>query len=246
MDALLNRMRGEALRAGAALSPPRIGIVTHYDPNNFAVKVALQPDQSETGWLPLMSPWVGNGWGMFAAPSLNDQIEVQFQEGSIEAGFACLRFYTDQNRPLPVPSGEFWIQHKTGSFVKFHNDGSVELVTAGDLNATVGGNLNATIDGNLNATVEGNSTLSLQAASLTATSMNVTCPETTWTGNISLVGVMSLYGLTTLIGTAGSGEAVFAAPIKAPDMTIVSVGSVKNHFHNGVETGSGSTDVMVS
>lgn len=132
-------LTADALRAQAAVaamagrSDPRMGIVTSYDPNRYAVKVQIQPEGFWTGWLPLLSPWVGNGWGMFAAPSLGDAVDVHFQEGHPEAGYACLRFYNTQTRPLPCPSGEFWLVHASGSMLKFHNDGSVELTAAGVL-----------------------------------------------------------------------------------------------------------------
>ncbi|EJN07781.1 phage baseplate assembly protein V, partial [Herbaspirillum sp. YR522] len=68
--------------------PARRGIVSGYDPNAYAVKVLLQPDSNETGWIPLEAVWVGNGWGMFAPPSLGDDVEISFREGSASAGMA--------------------------------------------------------------------------------------------------------------------------------------------------------------
>lgn len=136
---LLNTMRAQALSAGNTRADARMGLVTSYDPNRYAVKVQLMPEGAETGWLPLASPWIGNGWGMFAAPTPGDMIEVHFQEGSPEAGYACLRFYNDHDRPLPCPSGEFWLVHASGSMLKFHNDGSVELTAATNLTAIAGG-----------------------------------------------------------------------------------------------------------
>jgi len=63
-------------------------------------------------------------------------VEVQFQEGDPEAGFVCQRFYNDSDRPLNVPSGEFWLVHQSGSLFKFHNDGSVEMQAATNLTAS--------------------------------------------------------------------------------------------------------------
>lgn len=126
MKQLLNQMRMQARMASSDTALPKIGIVTSYDPDHFSVKVRLQPEDTiETGWLPLLSPWVGNGWGMFCAPSVGDMIEVQFEQGYAEAAFACMRFFSNQARPLPAPSGEFWLVHQSGSFVKLLNDGSI-------------------------------------------------------------------------------------------------------------------------
>ena len=73
---------------------------------------------------------------MFAPPTPGDMVEVQFQEDNFEAGFIVGRFYNDSDRPLDVPAGEFWLVHKSGSFLKFHNDGTVELNCIGTLTST--------------------------------------------------------------------------------------------------------------
>ena len=142
------------LQAGN-LASVKIGLVDAYDPSNYAVKVELQPEGVITGWLPLASPWIGNGWGLFAPPTIGDMIEVQFQEGDIDSGFACQRFYNDSDRPLSCPSGEFWLVHQSGSLLKFHNDGSVEVASNANLTATVGGNLSATVTGSATVTAKG-------------------------------------------------------------------------------------------
>ena len=130
MQAQQNIMRREAERAMSQVANTRIGIVSGYDPNNYAAKVRIQPEDVETGWLPVTTPWSGNGWGLFCPPSLNDVVDVHFQEGGKEAGFVALRHFGDRIRPLPVASGEFWLVHKSGSNFKFHNDGTVELNAA--------------------------------------------------------------------------------------------------------------------
>jgi phage baseplate assembly protein gpV len=84
---------------------------------------------------------------MFAPPTTGDIVEVRFQEGGKEAGIIGLRHYGNVLNPLAVPSGEFWLVHKSGSYLKFHNDGSVQLNAAGDLNATVAGQANLTVTG---------------------------------------------------------------------------------------------------
>ena len=111
MKRLLNVMRIQAQMAMSDVTYVKTGMVSGYNPDNFTVKVTLQPEDVETGWLPLLSPWVGNGWGMFCAPAYGDQMEVQFEQGSSEAAFACMRFFNDTARPLPAPSGEFWLVH---------------------------------------------------------------------------------------------------------------------------------------
>jgi len=132
----MNAMKAQALAAGNGHADTRMGIVTSYEPNRYAVKVSLMPEGAETGWLPLASPWVGNSWGLFCPPSIDDMVEVHFQEASPEAGYACLRFYNDSDRPLACPSGEFWLVHASGSLLKFYNDGTIEVHAATAINSS--------------------------------------------------------------------------------------------------------------
>lgn len=137
----INNIKMHASMATNAYTYPSVGQVTAYDPDNYLVQVQLQVATSDspalaTGWIPLASPWVGNGWGMFAPPSIGDIIEVHYQEGSLVNAFACLKFYGDPVRPLSVPSGEFWLVHKTGSFVKFTNDGNVSISSSTKIDIT--------------------------------------------------------------------------------------------------------------
>ena len=136
MQHIMNQMRLQAEMAHSRVATTRIGLVDAYDPNTYSCKVNLQPDGTITGWLPVLSPWIGNGWGLFAPPSIGDLVEVQFIEGDIDSGMACQRLYNDVERPLPTPSGEFWLVHKSGSMLKFHNDGTVELTAIGTLTST--------------------------------------------------------------------------------------------------------------
>src|ERR1700722_15597482 len=125
-----NQMRREALRALELQAKTRIGIIDGYDPSHYSVKVRIQPENILTGWLPLTSPWVGNGWGMYSPPSLGDIVDVHFQQNGANAGYVVQKFFSNTVAPLAVPSGEFWLVHQSGSVFKLLNDGSVELTAA--------------------------------------------------------------------------------------------------------------------
>lgn len=133
MEVLLDRMRREVERSRSGMGHTQLGTITSYDPGNHAVKVMLQPDGIESGWMPLGSPMVGNGWGVFLAPSIGDQVIVEYQEAGREAPFATLRLYDNNNRPLAVQSGEMWLVHKSGSYVKLTNDGKIALNAATEI-----------------------------------------------------------------------------------------------------------------
>lgn len=129
MRALLNQMSRQSQQSGAGFTGTRQGIVTAYDPTTYSVKVQLQPTGEETGWIPLSTAWVGNGWGMAAGPMLNAVVSVVPDSGNISNGMVVGQFYNDVDRSPGPPSGEFWVVHQSGSLLKFTNDGQV-LITA--------------------------------------------------------------------------------------------------------------------
>lgn len=126
--ALLGAIRAHGAMAAEQTAVTKNGEVTAYNPAAFTIKVTFPPDETETGWIPLGSPWVGNGWGMFCAPSLGDQVEIDFQDGSQNAPKTGMRFFDAQNAPLNVPSGEFWLIHKSGAYFKLTNDGKLTII----------------------------------------------------------------------------------------------------------------------
>lgn len=128
MRALLNSIAGRAQQAGASFTGTREGIITSYDPAEYAIKVTLQPDGAETGWIPLDSPWVGNGWGMAAGPMIGASIKIDFDSGNISNGSGGGQHYNDVDRCPAPQSGEFFVVHESGSSFKLTNDGKVRII----------------------------------------------------------------------------------------------------------------------
>lgn len=147
---LTNAMRREAQRMIDGKAFTKIGVVTGFDPKRYAAKVMLKPDEVETGWLPIGSTVVGNGWGLVAPPSLGDQVLVHFVEGSLQAGTIGVRFYSAKSAPMQGSKpGEFLLVHASGSRLRFLENGNVELEAAQDLVMTVGGDLNVEVEGEI-------------------------------------------------------------------------------------------------
>lgn len=233
MRHLMNHMKASAQMAGQSRANTRHGTISSYDPDAYAVKVTIQPDGKTTGWLPLKSVWIGNGWGLFCGPSIGDAVEIDYQEGESGVGSVGMRFFNDQDRPLPCPSGDFWLVHKEGSLLKFHGDGSVELVTKSDLNAKVGGNLNASIDGNATITAIGD--IALKAAKLTVDAI------TTFTKTVTVKGLF-----TYVAGMAGSNNgngkgAEIAGGIKNTGGSIISNAIDLEEHHHTAQGQNGQT-----
>lgn len=223
MTGMMNAMRLQAQRAMSGLESSRVGLITSYEPATFAVKVMLQPEGIPSGWLPLCSPWIGNGWGMFCAPSIGDMVAVHFFGGDLEAGFVEGRLFNDADRALPVPSGEFWLQHVTGSFLKFTSDGSVSVNAAANLTATVAGNLVATIAGNLTAS---------------AAAVAITAPTTTINGAVTINGATTLNGpLSQLANAPGGTAATLIGPLAVTNAVTAMGISLNLHIHRGVQSG---------
>ncbi len=126
----LNVIRMHASIANNNVWTSSVGIVTGYDQVNHLVTVQIHPADEDTpalqtGWIPFASQWIGNSWGLFVGPGIGDLCSVHYQEGDLQSAYATGFFFNDNARPLSVPSGEFWLVHKTGSSLKVTNDGKL-------------------------------------------------------------------------------------------------------------------------
>jgi phage baseplate assembly protein V len=131
MDAFLNALKSHAGTLDQQTGRARFGLVTSVDPQNATARVTLQPEGVLSGWLPVLTPFVGAGWGLVCPPSPGDQVLIIAQEGDAEHGIIVGRAFSETMRPPQVASGEFCIVHKSGSFLKFMNDGTLQV--KGDL-----------------------------------------------------------------------------------------------------------------
>lgn len=142
------RMRRESWRQASLSSDPRQGVISGYDPDRYAVKVRIMPEAAfpelpsgsgETGWIPLGTQWSGDQWGDFSPPNIGDQVHVNHQEADSGTGIVSHRIHDAQHRPLPVPSGERWIVHKSNSYMRLMNDQTVSVNGKAQLGLSVGG-----------------------------------------------------------------------------------------------------------
>ena len=142
-ERFVNAFKAYASALDVSHGQPRLAIVTSVDPATYAARVKLQPEDVQTGWLPIKSAWVGAGWGLVSPPSVGDQVLVMPQEGDAEHGIIVGHLYSDQQRaPSGGTPGELWLVHKSGSFFKLKNDGTIQI--KGDVH--VDGNLFTTKD----------------------------------------------------------------------------------------------------
>lgn len=218
MRELEQAMSIAAQRAGDAKQETRCGIVDSYDPATYSVKVLLQPANVPTGWIPIASCYVGNEWGMQVGPTIGDAVILQAQEGGGDAAMVVGSMFNDVERPMNVPSGELWIKHKSGSFLKFKNNGDVELTTDHDLIARVGNDLDAQVDGKATIDVAGTTDLTV-GGTLTSSA-----PQWNHTGPVNIDGTLNVklqitgtggFGVTTQYGNVGGFAAQFTGNLNA-------------------------------
>lgn len=126
---LQNEMKKQAAQVVGSLALPRIGIVTSVDTRagSYCAKVKIQPEGIETGFLPISSQFVGNGWGLHLPPVLEAQAIVVFAEGDIENGIIVGFLYSNKALSLAAPAGDAWLVHTSGSSLKFNADGTVTV-----------------------------------------------------------------------------------------------------------------------
>lgn len=127
MNHMLNIMAIRSSMAQSAFSGTRQGVISAYDPKEYAIKVELQPTGEETGWIPLETPWAGNGFGFAAGPIIGAEVKVDFDSGSVGVGMGGGQFYNNEDRCPGPPSGELWIVHQSGSMLKFLNSGKIVI-----------------------------------------------------------------------------------------------------------------------
>lgn len=127
-DRLRSSASALAQMAARGFAPPKLGLVSSFDgrPGGYAVKVRLQPEDIETGWLPIVTLLAGQSWGIYAGPSVGDQAVVLFQEGDATSGI-CVGFLPSADDPPPaVESGEIHLVAKDAeASILLRPDGSI-------------------------------------------------------------------------------------------------------------------------
>ncbi|WP_428375204.1 phage baseplate assembly protein V [Lichenicoccus sp.] len=131
----------------ASNGQPRYGIVTSVDPTNHAVKVSIEPDGVETGWIP--DGALAAGSLRIACPSeVGTQVLLSAVEGDAEHPVVVARLFdTAATAPVspatsqPVQPGEIGFFLSGGTYLHLTQAG---LFVGGDI--TVAGTLTASGD----------------------------------------------------------------------------------------------------
>lgn len=127
MQRFFNALKAQATALDAAHGRPRFATVVSVDPTRHAARVAFQPEGVVSGWLPVVSPLVGAGWGIAVPPMPGQQVLVLPQDGEGEHGVVVGGAWSDTATTPGAPVGEIWLVHQSGSFLKLTNDGTVQV-----------------------------------------------------------------------------------------------------------------------
>ena len=154
MEGWLNIIRREAERCiDRRASGLRIGTVQSYDPAAHAVKLQLQPEGTLTGWLPLASIGVGNGFGAYVGATAGQTYAAYFHEGDVEAGVVVGRLPNDSDAAVSTQSGETIIKSPTGSLISLLKDGSITVQDKGGASIAFDGSGDITMTGKAGQTI---------------------------------------------------------------------------------------------
>ena len=145
MSDLIALVQAEVERAMRSYQTEAYGTVTSYDPDSHSVKVMVQPDGTETGWIRVGEQHIGNGWGILSGLQINDQVKLSIVKGDINNATISGRVHSDQDKPPKVEAGEMILQHTSGSMIKFGKDNSVTMNSAAAMTINSTGTL--TING---------------------------------------------------------------------------------------------------
>lgn len=120
----LRQMIAQMIAGGGHL---RCGLVNAYDPVAYRVKVVLQPEGIETGWMPILTLMSGSSFGVYAAPSQGNEALVFGLEGDAQV-LVCLGFLNNvEDVPPTIQSGEVKVIAKAGGSMAMTQDGHVTV-----------------------------------------------------------------------------------------------------------------------
>jgi phage baseplate assembly protein gpV len=147
--------------------------VKEYDPKKNRVKVGFASAETQeysiiSNWLPWYTPSNGQGvdaesgelWGMVFTPCIGEWAYQIPLGGDPNGGIIVGGVYTD-TRPPPTIDGKYtvageWLwKHRSGSYLKFHDNGDITLFAKGNLNFHAGKNMNTHVVGDITTGAEG-------------------------------------------------------------------------------------------
>ena len=232
---------GEHARAAV-----RTGTITSYDRVNYAVKVMLEPEGIETGWLPLGAEHASNGAGILSGPMTGDQVVLGHVLNDPETMVVLTRAYSDVDRPpkgpagVGPPAGAVWMYDSSGTSVRLTGGGklaadapstvasgpvhSEQLVTSGAAPSGVITTSTGAVVHYQHGAVTVGAGSSINPAFFTAAAARILAAETC--AEVSAYEAEALASVTQLQGDMGSALSVLGPVVALSKLNISDLPSV--------------------
>jgi len=194
------------------------GLVTSYDPKKHLAKVTFQPSGQESGWLPIETGHIGEGFGIAVGltpgdgKTSGDQVVIRYHGNDVESGKIVQRVHSDNQKPPEVQSGEMvlWTKFQKSGGGKESADGGIGgdgqkiyLKKDGTITFTDGNGATLVMDGKGNININcKNMTVTVDEAITTKSKTNQTDTTGTWT---VVAGADAGIGAANNIGLAAGG-----------------------------------------
>lgn len=208
----------------------RFGVITELD--EAAARVKVRTAGLITDWLPWATLRAGDD-RTWHAPEPGEQVLLLAPYGDLGQAVALPAIYQDA---YPAPANRrsvARVEFKDGAFVQYDREAhhyQIDVPAGGEITLHVGATTLHLEDGK---------------ATLTTPELLVDSPESTFTGAVTVQGLLTY--LAGMVGTGGDGAAASiqgTVAVSGGDVTADSV-SLKGHVHGGVRGGTDTTGTPV-
>ncbi|WP_111745616.1 phage baseplate assembly protein V [Salinisphaera orenii] len=197
------------------------GVIVEADYEAARVRVAI--DQRTSPWLPWATRRAGSDVDWWA-PEVGEQVEVLAPNGELNAARVIPAFYSDEV-PAPAASADIRLI-RFGNGTEIRHDrarNQLSIDTPDDVTIHAAGTADVAVDGD---------------TKLTTPQLTVDCPDSTFTGNVTIKGLLAYQGGMTGKGGSGATAAITGrVDVTQGDVTANGI-SLEHHTHPGDSGGT--------
>lgn len=198
-----------------------VGVIKELDASTARVRVDV--DGLVTDWLPFTAARAGPGVREWSAPEPGEQVVMLSPYGDPSQGVVLGSVYQSAHAAPADKSTTHRLEYADGAFIEYDRAGHkyrIDVPAAGEISLRIGQTVLKLEDGK---------------ATLTTPEFLVDAPQSTFTGAVTVQGL-----LTYQAGMSGTGSAT----VTGGDVVADSI-SLKTHKTSGVQPGSGTSNVPV-
>ncbi len=198
----------------------QVGVIEHADYRNARVRVRI--GERTSPWLPWVTRRSGGDVDWWA-PEVGEQVEILAPNGEMNAARVIPAFYSDRV-PAPADSPDIrLIRFGNGTTITHDRAANTLAIDTPD-------DIAVHAEGSADVTVDGDTTL-------TTPKLTVDCPDSTFTGAVTIEGLLSY--LAGMIGKGGTGAtAQIEGNVEATGDVVAGGVSLEHHTHPGDSDGT--------